>query len=77
VATILGHASGAQVDRDLTLLELGFDSLTAVLLRNQVQASLGIDVPIGRLLGSATVESLTQLLQERLAPPPAEQVEVI
>ena len=67
VATILGYANAAQVDRDVTLLELGFDSLMAVQLRNQIRTQLEIDVPVGKLFDSTSVEGMTDLLRERLA----------
>jgi aryl carrier-like protein len=82
VAKILGYSDPAQVDSELTLLELGFDSLMAVQLRNQIRTNLEVDVPIGKLFDSTTVEALTALLHQRLAaaasaPAGREQVEVI
>ena len=80
VAVVLGYEDAAQIDRDLTLLELGFDSLMAVQLRNQIRKSLEIDVPIGKLFASTSVEGLTQVVQERLAATlssPQEHVEII
>lgn len=79
VAKVLGYSDPAQVDRELTLLELGFDSLMAVQLRNQIRKSLEVDVPIGKLFDSTSIERLTDLLQERVAAAagPGEQVEVI
>jgi acyl carrier protein len=79
VAKILGYADPGQIDGELTLLELGFDSLMAVQLRNQIRANLEVDVPIGKLFGTTSVAGLTDLLGSRLAAQPAsvEQVEVI
>jgi acyl carrier protein len=82
VARILGYEDPGQVDRDLTLLELDFDSLMAVQLRNQVRTGLGADVPIGKLFDSTGVDALAALLVQKLdaAPasaPPREQVEAI
>lgn len=80
VALVLGYKSPGQIDRDLTLLELGFDSLMAVQLRNHIRHSLEVDVPIGKLFDSTSVDGLTHLVQERLAAEsssPREQVEVI
>jgi NAD(P)-dependent dehydrogenase (short-subunit alcohol dehydrogenase family)/acyl carrier protein len=67
VATVLGYAKGNQVDRELTLLELGFDSLMAVQLRNAIRSSLEVDVPISRLVDSTSIEGLVELLREQLA----------
>jgi acyl carrier protein len=84
VAKILGYNDPAQVDCELTLLELGFDSLMSVQLRNAIRTSLEVDIPIGKLFDSTSIEQLTHLLHERItaaaAPPPArsgEHVEVI
>jgi myxalamid-type polyketide synthase MxaE and MxaD len=82
VARILGYEDPSQVDRDLTLLELGFDSLMAVQLRNQVRTGLGTDVPIGKLFDSTGVDALAALLEQKLDAAPAsnvprEHVEVI
>jgi acyl carrier protein len=80
VALVLGYKDGAKIDCDLTLLELGFDSLMAVQLRNQIRKSLEVDVPIGKLFDSTSVDGLTHVVQERLAatlPSPREQVDVI
>jgi acyl transferase domain-containing protein/cyclopropane fatty-acyl-phospholipid synthase-like methyltransferase/aryl carrier-like protein len=84
VAKVLGYTNPEQVDRELTLLELGFDSLMAVQLRNAIRTNLEVDVPIGKLFDSTSIEQLTDLLQERIAAaasrPPApggEHVEMI
>ena len=77
---MLGYQNPAQIDRELTLLELGFDSLMAVQLRNQIRKSLEVDVPIGKLFDSTSVDGLTRVVQDRLAatlPSAGERVDVI
>jgi NAD(P)-dependent dehydrogenase (short-subunit alcohol dehydrogenase family) len=80
VAHVLGYEDLARIDRDLTLLQLGFDSLMAVQLRNHIRTQLEVDVPIGKLFASTSLDGLTCLVDERLSAtlsPPPEQVDVI
>jgi acyl transferase domain-containing protein/NAD(P)-dependent dehydrogenase (short-subunit alcohol dehydrogenase family)/SAM-dependent methyltransferase/acyl carrier protein len=80
VAVVLGYKDPGQIDRELTLLELGFDSLMAVQLRNQIRKSLEVDVPIGKLFDSTSVDGLTDVVAQRLSatlPSAREQLDVI
>jgi myxalamid-type polyketide synthase MxaE and MxaD len=64
---ILGFDTGAELDSDAALMDLGFDSLMAVQLRNALRTDLQVDVPVGQLFESASLVDLANDVLTRLA----------
>ncbi|MFE3873431.1 type I polyketide synthase [Kitasatospora sp. NPDC059146] len=65
-AAVLTHAAALlgttpeRIDRRRPLRELGLDSITAVRLRQRIRTAMGIDLPVGRLLGQETIGRLLE-----------------
>ncbi|MFJ4920197.1 type I polyketide synthase [Streptomyces sp. NPDC088725] len=65
-AGLLGHADPAAVDPERGFLELGFDSLVSVSLRNQLGELLGLRLPTSVVFDSKTPVKLARHLNEEL-----------
>ena len=65
-ATVLGHIGAEDVDAENDFKELGFDSLTAVELRNRLKTVTGIRLPASLTADHPTPAALTEHLREAI-----------
>ncbi|WSS19867.1 SDR family NAD(P)-dependent oxidoreductase [Streptomyces sp. NBC_01190] len=74
VAAVLAHGAPDALEADLPFIDLGFDSLTAVELRNRLQKDSGLDLAPTLVFDHPTISALAEHLAGELVPAPKDDV---
>ncbi len=67
LARVMGYASGDEVDPGQSFLDMGIDSLLAVDLRNRLEATLEVEIPVTLVFDHPNLAALAELLVGQLA----------
>ncbi|MFD2768411.1 SDR family NAD(P)-dependent oxidoreductase [Micromonospora eburnea] len=76
-AAVLGYRSGSDVAPEKAFKDLGFDSLTAVELRNRLATATGLQLAATTIFDYPSAQALAEYLRARLAPAEVTPVEAL